>query len=162
VVISCIIVAEGAGLVGLLCGGRVTWQVYANVDMYCCLFHVWGGLYWVQPSSLLVLSWCAEFSWLSVSWSLCWFLSFFVIGVPVCWVAINFFPVIAVMVFVEVVSRAIVVVVGTVVFVAVFMFSSDVVSVVMVIICGKGHWWVLICDVAKGEGSVHCVAHPIH
>jgi len=76
VAISRVVVVEDAGSAQLLCEGWVTWRVCSNVDVYCCLCQVWGDLCWVRSSSSVVLVLCAAFSWLSVSWLSCWFLSF--------------------------------------------------------------------------------------
>ncbi len=73
------------------------------------------------------------------------FVCFAVVGFPVCGVAINIDSVVAVVIFVGVVSRGIFVVVGSVLFfVAVFVFSSDVISVVAVVVHVDGCWWVQI------------------
>ncbi len=73
------------------------------------------------------------------------FVCFVVVDFPVYGVAINVDSVVAVMIFVGVVSRAIFVVVGSVLFfVAVFVFGSDVIGVVAVVIHVDGCWWVQI------------------
>jgi len=54
-----------------------------------------------------------------------------------------------------VVSRAIIVVAGSVVFfIAVFLFGSDVIGVVTIIICGDSHWWVFIGNGAGRKGTL--------
>jgi len=135
VVIACIVAVEGAGSVGLLCGGgslggceqmSTCIAVYAIAGAICsgCNHH----LCWHWLCVRYFPGHCVGVRRFA-----------FVVG-PVCSVTINIYPVVVVAVVfcVGVVSRVIIVVVGSVVFfVAVVMCGSDVIGAVMVIVLGN-------------------------